>query len=1363
MDTQNRKAQLQVGLDATGVKQGAQEVVQAADRMGDAVKQSASKAATGVDGMGASAERAAAKLTRAEQSIVNSIQRTTAAAAAGGRETAGYFEALARQRGVSVDNLRPYLSQLEAARARQDALNLSLGNVGMTAKQTTAALRQVPAQFTDIAVSLAGGQNPLTVLLQQGGQLKDVFGGVGAAARALGGYVVSLINPLTVVAGVAGTVAVAWHQGSKEAQEYNKQLILTNNAAGTTAAQLQEIARGIDDVVGTQSNAAEVLAALAGTGRVAQDQLKLVGLAIVDMNRAAGSAIGDLVADFAELGRKPTEAVVKLDEKYRFLTSAVYAQVAALEDQGRTEEATALAQRELAAAFQERAALLNSNLGSLERGWMSVRDAAKEAWDGMLAVGRSFTPEDQIRELLAERAAYEGANAGALPPSVRDANIKRVDGLIQKLKDGIAVRDDLAKKEAQYERERQASVAAQKAWREDEKRYLTDKAKQEAEVERIRTQGKAAGIEQAQIEARVAAFREQSARKSVTSADTAAKSAARELQTAGQRLEVERAQLAMLRARGLAADSLNEGERKAIQIQEELKGKLSARTRALKEQELAMAKSLGSVIAEREALQDSLKAREDLVKAQERQATAVADSVQRLLDEERAAALAAAENISLARALERVAIARTREALEKARAEGQDQRVLDALQAEIAAREKLVGLIAAKEVREEAVKRAEEARTAWERTAAQIEEALTDALMRGFESGKGFAENMRDTVVNMFKTMVLRPVVQAIVSPVAAALSGAAPGTAMAGQGAGVDMFGSLLSSDIFGDFGMGLTNFLYGAGGSLTDAGLGSLGNIVTDFAGSVSGFSDTITSLGDAAGYLGALYSASQGNWGAAAGTAIGTAFGGPIGAAIGGALGGLLDGGYEPVGSGGYYSSRGRGQTRNNALQVTNGYGSAADDLIERGNSQTRAWLQNTVEAVIAQSTTLAAMLGKEARIAVDAGFAYAVDEPQYYGYADVFVNDQKVRDYVNRNLGGDAEKAAATFVQDLRDSIAKALLKDSGLIRAGEAASDTMTALADSLTTVNGLFKVMGRETLDATIASAGLARDLTDLFGGTDATTSALGSFFEAYYSDAEKARISAELLAEQFRQLNVAMPTTKAGLRGLVDDVDLTTESGRALYAALINLAPAFGTLVDSMEVVSTGIEQEVARIRALATPTQTNGTLVEAQALFAMRTAAARSGDQMAIEALPALSQALLKLGEQVSTSAVEYQLLQSSTLRSLEETLAIVRDPSRLVVPAYADGGMFGGGLRLVGENGPELEVTGPARIYSASQTAGLLADAGSSASLMREVIAELKALREDGRTQSAVLASNTGKAARILEGVTPDGTALSIKTAT
>ena len=88
--------------------------------------------------------------------------------------------------------------------AKQDAASQSMGNMTMSAKQTAFAMRGIPAQMTDIWVSIASGQKPMTVLLQQGGQLKDLFGGVGNAARAVGGYVLGMINPFTVLAGAIG-------------------------------------------------------------------------------------------------------------------------------------------------------------------------------------------------------------------------------------------------------------------------------------------------------------------------------------------------------------------------------------------------------------------------------------------------------------------------------------------------------------------------------------------------------------------------------------------------------------------------------------------------------------------------------------------------------------------------------------------------------------------------------------------------------------------------------------------------------------------------------------------------------------------------------------------------------------------------------------------------------------------------------------------------------------------------------------------------------------------------------------------------------------------------------------------------------
>ena len=55
------------------------------------------------------------------------------------------------------------------------------------------------------------------------------------------------------------------------------------------------------------------------------------------------------------------------------------------------------------------------------------------------------------------------------------------------------------------------------------------------------------------------------------------------------------------------------------------------------------------------------------------------------------------------------------------------------------------------------------------------------------------------------------------------------------------------------------------------------------------------------------------------------------------------------------------------------------------------------------------------------------------------------------------------------------------------------------------------------------------------------------------------------------------------------------------------------------------------------------------------------------------------------------------------------------------YASGGLHSGGLRLVGERGPELEVTGPARYWSHEQTRDMMRGGDNA-----ELIAELRELR-------------------------------------
>ena len=209
---------------------------------------------------------------------------------------------------------------------------------------------------------------------------------------------------------------------------------------------------------------------------------------------------------------------------------------------------------------------------------------------------------------------------------------------------------------------------------------------------------------------------------------------------------------------------------------------------------------------------------------------------------------------------------------------------------------------AAKKASKEAKKAADDAAKEWQKTADKINDSITDALMRGFENGKGFAENLRDSVVNMFKTMVLRPVVQATVGGTLGVLgmnAAAAQSADSGGGGGGLLNTASELKTlygmkDWFTDFGSAAASSIVRGGEIAYSAGFEKIGSSMMSVseAGNFAAVSDGLNTIGDGLGYFSAAVSASQGKWGAAAGSAIGTAYGGPIGGAIGNFIGSLVD---------------------------------------------------------------------------------------------------------------------------------------------------------------------------------------------------------------------------------------------------------------------------------------------------------------------------------------------------------------------------------------------------------------------------------------------------------------------------------------
>ncbi|HHX5674767.1 TPA: phage tail length tape measure family protein [Klebsiella pneumoniae] len=304
----------------------------------------------------------------------------------------------------------------------------------ISAGQYKNAMRLLPAQLNDIAVGLAGGMPLFTIFMQQGSQIADSFGGWGnlfeiikqqllgagdaadessdslsdnanslsenaGNAKKLTGF----LNPMTIGIGaliaVVGTLAYAWYKGSQEQQEYNKTLIMTGNIAGATAGKLADMASRVASDTGNPiGDVAAILNDVVSSGKIAADSIEMVTHAIVSMTDASDIAAGSLVSDFEKIAANPVSAVTELNEKYNFLTLDIYRQIQALQEQGKTQDAAALATQEYSKMLEERSAKLSDNLGLFESAWKTLGDTAKGAWDAMLNIGREATLAQRLEE-----------------------------------------------------------------------------------------------------------------------------------------------------------------------------------------------------------------------------------------------------------------------------------------------------------------------------------------------------------------------------------------------------------------------------------------------------------------------------------------------------------------------------------------------------------------------------------------------------------------------------------------------------------------------------------------------------------------------------------------------------------------------------------------------------------------------------------------------------------------------------------------------------------------------------------------------------------------------------------------------------
>lgn len=1129
---------------------------------------------------------------------------------------------------------------------------------GMTAKGMNAALRTVPAQFTDIITSLQGGQPALQVLLQQGGQLKDTFGGILPAAKALGGYIVGLLNPFTLLAGAAALVGVAFMTGREEVARTERALIMSGNAAGVTSDQMSALAASIDEMGGTQSRAAEVLLQMAAAGIKGATALQSVTNTAIQLERAGGPAVEDTVKAFASLGKEPVQASLELNKTTNYLTLALFQQIKALEDQGRASEAAAMAQTAFDDAMKSRIPQMEAQLNGLGKLWRWVADGVKETADAMKGLFRVDSLEKQLKD--AERlleVSQKGLYSRGLVPERAQA--------VEDLKEQIRLRTRGATVQQEQNDKTQAAIKGAQELGKFNEMTLTSQQKMTREiaqyaksVEAVRADG---GVVDGEQIAMVTAAIVEKYKTRTAAART-------------NNQEIEREIALMLKLSGFTTSYAQDAavidaaaargsisRERAIDLQRELLD-LQPRMREENERELKMVTERAAARnKESEQIEAYMRAQRDAEKA----AAATLDKrISGLEDEERAAQLAASQNISLALAIEMVALARAQEKLDTKYLPGSEPYI--ALEREIEARKRLISIVSSADVREANKKAAEDSAREWERVADQIGQTLTDAIFNG---GKSASQLLKD----LFRTMVLRPTVQPILNNAVKTI---------------MDTVQRWMAQ-------------AFQASGNMAGTGGGGLGSLLQLFGGGNGGAMGTLARLLGGAGSSAAGASASSSvaldaalsDYGVTLAGAGGTAAGGAGAAAGKGA--GIGAAGYAAIAAAAYMrGSREyeKGYTADSARRGKNTM--FGEDAIGQSFSQLSVdnlltglgkslGMSDKWASILSGATAIAQLIGRgapqvEGRNIVgtvggggfDGTFNERVREKggilrgdKVYtiasGVSDqviAAINDMagKVRETASGyaeaiGLPADAIKAfskaidvdvtfstpeeSAKRVEEALRGYADGLFAtfDSAVEkfrRLGETSEQVLSRLAtlqNFSTDLNALGGVFSR----VAGLSASAREGFIAMAGGMDALRSQAKSFVENYYSRDEVAGVKAREIQDALKAVGITGDiSTKDQFRALVEGVDVTTTQGQQQLATLLQAQGSFADVAAYIEEVGgslaslSALAPQMGAIGGLFTPAE------QAQV-------AATNAVQTAVEQV---RDAIIELGGSMTTGTPSY-----------------------------------------------------------------------------------------------------------------------------
>ncbi|MGY3038532.1 lambda family phage tail tape measure protein [Rhodanobacter sp. TND4EL1] len=282
---------------------------------------------------------------------------------------------------ISADDFAALNTTLDASRVKIASAGEAVHKFSLN---NAMARRELGYLAKDLATGQYGRfQQSALTLANASGVMSLAFSGIGLV---IGGVVAAL-----------GAFAVAAFKGSEESEKLRVAVIATGGAAGVSAAGFNDMAVSVGAITGKWGDARKAVEAFAASGKVAGAGIGGLARQAVDMATVTGESIDKAVAKIIELNDKPAATIANLNEQYHFLTSAQYAMIAALEDEGKTREASRLANQLDARAMADRAKDVEDNAGIMQRAGHAVAVEWGKAWDSMKGIGRTAGLGDQVK------------------------------------------------------------------------------------------------------------------------------------------------------------------------------------------------------------------------------------------------------------------------------------------------------------------------------------------------------------------------------------------------------------------------------------------------------------------------------------------------------------------------------------------------------------------------------------------------------------------------------------------------------------------------------------------------------------------------------------------------------------------------------------------------------------------------------------------------------------------------------------------------------------------------------------------------------------------------------------------------------